>query len=638
MRCLDKLSIRGKLLGILMLTSTAGLLTLGLALVGNDVLSFYDDQKRDLGALANVLGRNSAAPLTFADPQAAAEILRGLRFKPDVVQACLFDSNGKLFERYDRDGQQQACISDPGVPVRVTRNGIAISTRINWKDEYVGFLYLRSDFSSLRPQLEKYLAIVLAVVSASVLIAFVLGLRLQRVISTPIIGLAHTAARVSAEKNYSLRAEPGGADELGLLTSRFNEMLTEIEMRDSELHRHRERLQREVELERRLNAASEQLRAVLQSTQDCVIAVDKQLQITYANRLPDGADAAAAVGQHFFGICPHLPLSTFVERLQKALQDGVPTQFDEYCPSTHAWFTVMAFPSPGGLLLFLRDITEKRALEDQFRHAQKMEAIGQLASGIAHEINTPVQYVGDNTTFLGESWSALVPVFSAARKMREEAGNGGISRATLASFDETVEKADLDCLMKEVPTAIEQSLEGIRRTAKIVRAMKEFSHPGAEEKCLADINHSIETTLTVARNAWKYVAEVNTIFEPELPLVPCYLGEFNQVVLNLIINAADAIREVVGDAAHDKGRITITTRSVPNHVEIAIQDTGAGIPEKIRPRVFDPFFTTKQVGKGTGQGLALAHSVIVKKHGGQIWFESELKKGTTFFVRLPLCR
>jgi signal transduction histidine kinase len=166
--------------------------------------------------------------------------------------------------------------------------------------------------------------------------------------------------------------------------------------------------------------------------------------------------------------------------------------------------------------------------------------------------------------------------------------------------------------------------------------MKEFSHPGSEEKSQLDLNRAIETTITVARNEWKYVSEVETRLDPELPLVPCHAGEFNQVILNLLINAAHAIRQVVGDGSGGKGKIVITTRQDQNWVEIAIQDSGTGIPEEIQSRIFEPFFTTKPVGQGTGQGLALAHTIIVRKHGGRIWFETVLGKGTTFFIRMPI--
>jgi len=289
-----------------------------------------------------------------------------------------------------------------------------------------------------------------------------------------------------------------------------------------------------------------------------------------------------------------------------------------------------------GLLITGADITERRHLEEQLRQAQKLEAIGQLAAGIAHEINTPTQYVGDNTTFVKQSWPGISEMARAAQRAAQESATGSLSSETAVRLRQCVEKADLEYLLEEIPRAIDQSLEGVQRVAKIVHAMKEFSHPGLEEKCLLDINRAIETTVTVARNEWKYVSDVVTELDPALPRVPCHGGEFNQVILNLLINAAYAIRQVVGDGSNGKGKIVIATREDQNWVEISIRDTGGGVPEEIQSRIFEPFFTTKPVGQGTGQGLALAYTTIVRKHRGRIWFETVKGKGTTFFIRLPV--
>jgi PAS domain S-box-containing protein len=289
-----------------------------------------------------------------------------------------------------------------------------------------------------------------------------------------------------------------------------------------------------------------------------------------------------------------------------------------------------------GLLITGVDITERRHLEEQLRQAQKLEAIGQLAAGIAHEINTPTQYVGDNTTFIKQSWSAISNLARAAQQLDEESQAGATSQEATARLHQCIKDADLDYLLEEMPNAVDQSLEGVQRVAKIVRAMKEFSHPGSEEKTALDINRAIETTITVARNEWKYVSDMETCLDHELPQVQCHAGELNQVILNLLINAAHAIRQVVGDGSDRKGKIRVATTRDQDGVEISIQDSGCGIPEAIQSRVFEPFFTTKPVGQGTGQGLALAHTTIVRRHGGRIWFETAEGKGTTFFLRLPI--
>ncbi len=285
-----------------------------------------------------------------------------------------------------------------------------------------------------------------------------------------------------------------------------------------------------------------------------------------------------------------------------------------------------------GLLITGVDVTDRRNLESQLRQAQKLEAIGQLAAGIAHEINTPIQFVSDNTAFIKESWSAAEMLISAGAKMRAESGKEAASGAAGVDFDKLWEEADIPYLYEEVPRAIDQALEGLRRVAGIVRAMKEFSHPGSEEKLRIDINRALETTITVARNEWKFVAEMKTGFDAGLPLVPCLAGEFNQAMLNIIVNAAHAVADSVRETPAVKGVIDISTRRDGDQVEIRIQDTGSGIPENIRARVFEPFFTTREVGKGTGQGLTQAHTVIVKKLGGKLWFE-KLHHGATESLR-----
>jgi PAS domain S-box-containing protein len=283
----------------------------------------------------------------------------------------------------------------------------------------------------------------------------------------------------------------------------------------------------------------------------------------------------------------------------------------------------------------IRDLTERKGIERDLQQAQKLESIGRLAAGIAHEINTPTQFVGDNLRFLQESFAGLRAVLEQCQALTQHGADTAVLAEGVAGLAKTVQDADCEYLADEVPRAIEQALSGTDRIATIVRAMKEFAHP-AEDLTATDLNRSIESTLTVARNEWKYVADVETRFDPDLPPVPCLPGPFNQVILNLIVNAAHAIADVVGDASSGKGKITVSTRQADGQVEIRVQDTGTGIPEEIRDRIFEPFFTTKPVGKGTGQGLALAYNVIVKRHGGSIDVESEVGRGSTFVIRLPL--
>jgi PAS domain S-box-containing protein len=292
-----------------------------------------------------------------------------------------------------------------------------------------------------------------------------------------------------------------------------------------------------------------------------------------------------------------------------------------------------------GMMAIYQDVTGYRLLQAQLAQAQKLESIGQLAAGVAHEINTPMQYVGDNVDFLRTHWPALRTVLAQASSVEAARTDRAGLEPWAATLAATIAGADLPYLLAEIPVAIAQTLEGVERVSGIVQAMKEFSHPGVSRRVAVDINRAIATTINIARHEWKYVCDIATDFAATLPPVSCMPGELTQVILNLLVNAAQAIAEAMAarpDPQAARGLITIRTRHTADAVEISITDTGTGIPEAIRTRIFDPFFTTKDVGRGTGQGLAIAHNVVVQKHHGRIWFETEPGTGTTFHVQLPL--
>jgi PAS domain S-box-containing protein len=266
------------------------------------------------------------------------------------------------------------------------------------------------------------------------------------------------------------------------------------------------------------------------------------------------------------------------------------------------------------MVISFRDITALKEAQWEAMQASRLASVGQLAAGIAHEINTPIQYIGNNLRFIGDSLEKMATFFRAPTP------------------DEAL-KRDIDFVLQELPAAVAESLDGVEQISRIVMSMKEFSHPGSSAKAMADLNHALETTLTVTRNVWRHSAEIVRAFDPDLPPVCCHAGELNQVFLNLIVNAAQAI-EMSGKPL--PGTITVSTRLAGEDVEIAVADSGTGIPPAIRDKIFDPFFTTKPVGKGTGQGLAICRDVVMVKHGGSLTVESEEGAGATFIVRLPL--
>jgi len=280
---------------------------------------------------------------------------------------------------------------------------------------------------------------------------------------------------------------------------------------------------------------------------------------------------------------------------------------------------------------------ERENLQAQLLSEQKLASVGQLAAGIAHEINTPSQYLGNNIDFLGESFreiETLIRQFD--QEVQAETENPIFSEACISRLAALREQSDWDYLREEIPKAIDQSMEGVAKIRSIVMAMKEFSHPGSKEKQPTDLNRLLETTLTIASSEWKYIAEIDKQLDAHLPQVPCLPNEIGQVFLNILVNAAHAIADKIG--AHpekEKGRITIASRVLADQVEITCTDTGGGIPPEIKDKIFDPFFTTKEVGRGTGQGLTIAYDIIVNKHGGRIDCTSVEGEGTTFSIRLP---
>lgn len=298
-----------------------------------------------------------------------------------------------------------------------------------------------------------------------------------------------------------------------------------------------------------------------------------------------------------------------------------------------ASISAMDFNGETTLNIFLHDISARNTMQTQLLHAQKMQGIGELAAGIAHEINTPTQYVGDNVRFLKDSFQELGGFLSCLEIIRDQQTVSARSQKELLTLSEST---DLSYLRAEIPAAIEQASDGIRRIGEITLAMKEFSHPGTRLKEEADLPHLIENSVTVCRNEWKYVAELLTEFDPELTTIQCLPNELSQVFVILIVNAAQAIAETRDRSADHLGKIAIRTKQCGSWAEIFVADNGPGIPAANLQRIFEPFFTTKEVGKGTGQGLAIAHSVVVEKHGGSLSVSSQFGEGTTFIVRLPI--
>lgn len=281
----------------------------------------------------------------------------------------------------------------------------------------------------------------------------------------------------------------------------------------------------------------------------------------------------------------------------------------------------------------LEEMKERERMVLELQLAQKLESVGRLAAGVAHEINTPIQYVGDSVQFLRTAFDDLIRLLNEWKAALELLPAGEVRNRLDVEFARLNQQYDVDFIRMEMPRAFERVFDGVERVATIVKAMKEFAHPDTEEQNLADLNHAIETTLLVASNEYKYVAKVHTHFA-SLPGVICNIGELNQVVLNLVVNAAHAIHDAGRDS--ETGEIHISTEAEGDFAVIRIRDNGCGIPEEHLSKVYDPFFTTKEVGRGTGQGLSIAHTILVDKHRGSIDLKSHVGAGTEFVLKIPI--
>ncbi|MEM8924694.1 MAG: ATP-binding protein [Actinomycetota bacterium] len=285
-----------------------------------------------------------------------------------------------------------------------------------------------------------------------------------------------------------------------------------------------------------------------------------------------------------------------------------------------------------GMVVVATDVSERRQLEVELRHAQRLEAIGQLAAGVAHEINTPIQFVGDSVRFLEDVLEDLFRLHEMQRPLRSTVGDEervGLVRA----IEELEDVLDVEFVTEQAPKALARTLSGVDRVATIVRSLKQFAHPGGDDLGPTDVNGIIENTAVVATSEYKYVADLDLDLG-DVPEVYGNGGDISQVIINLIVNASHAIEDRINTGATSRGRIVVTTRPADGGVLLTVADDGGGIPSGVQKRIFEPFFTTKAVGRGTGQGLSLAHRVITGKHGGTIEFTVDDGVGTTFRIWL----
>lgn len=405
---------------------------------------------------------------------------------------------------------------------------------------------------------------------------------------------------------------------------------------------YQEEIERRQRMEKQARKAEDEWRRTVDALPEMIAIIDKDRNIIRINKAL--LSFLGKTEQEVIGSACLMCSDEHACLHRETLKDSKPRTTELYLGNEkrHLELTILPYASSDGEALgsvhILRDITEhkrrekqKELRQSQALHSQKLESVGQLASGIAHEINTPTQFVSSNIAFFEEAFGDIATFIADLQKA---SSHGAVSSEKIQSG---LEESDWQYLQEEIPSALQQSREGLNRVTSIVRAMKEFSHPGSKDSQEVDINNLIEVTVTVARNEWKYVADMELDLHPAIPKIPCLADEMGQVILNLLVNAAQAIEEKLGvTPEREKGLIRIETFSDLPWLVIRISDTGKGIPPHLKDKIFDPFFTTKSVGKGTGQGLAIAYSVVTDKHGGNIRVTSTPEKGTTFTIELPL--
>jgi len=602
--------------------------------------------------IAQRLQRQLEPVIESKDRLTARELFNSYASDHELDGVAVYAANGELIEGRGIHPVQLPSIDAPLEPGR--KHVVAVAN-IRAVAGPIGHLYL-SFSTRLNDELEgRQVRIASGVGICIALCALILAVWTSRGIARRLVSIAAAANRMAAGDWSHAALEDRAKDEIGELAQAFNVMVSELSRVSKEnaqlVSTEHARLEELVSNRtKELEQGREMFRLMAESTNAIPFTLDlKRSCFTYL-----GAEGLIDLGLPPSAPDSCTPLDIVIPR---ETNQEIRQRFDE-CENGSFEFVTWLCPTGGrraemrwtgtceltaeakilrGLML---DITELRRLSRELSAAQKLESVGRLAAGVAHEINTPVQFVSDNIQFLRTSILDIASVIQAYRNLQrvvKSSADAGSTADLAIEADKAAaaeKSVDFDYIMENAPLAVESSIEGLGRIATIVRSMKEFAHPDQAEKALADLNQAIRSTLVIAHNEYKYVAEIHTNFG-DLPLVPCHLGEINQVVLNLLVNAAHAISDVVKDSG-ERGSLTVSTRLDGNEVEISIADSGTGIPVAARDKIFDPFFTTKEVGKGTGQGLALAHSIVVNKHGGTLHFKTECASGTTFFIRLPI--
>ena len=647
-------SIRAKLFVLITCSVAVPVVVLATYFPATRIGALEEALKTKAESFTRTLVDQTRSAIAFDDGETAREVFAGMATDGDVVLIALYRSDGTLLRAIGSPDERTPAWSDQPV-VTLSPARVRAIAPVLTREGPRGLLVL--DLSTARALAEGRhtrnmallmgLGALLFACTAAWLVGTSFGRRLGRVRAEAI----RVAAGDLTESDTAERSQ----DEIGTLSRAFQVMLHSVNQAYASIEQQvRDRTVA-------LAASREQFRALVETTD----AVPWEMEVGTWRFTYVGPQAPG-----LFGISPgewgdahgwqsHLPadsLATVLAAFEETVADGVeqalefPIHRDSHRPM---WIRMLINVGAGNPVTSLRgfmfDVSERAELEAELRQAQKLESVGRLAAGIAHEINTPVQFVSDSVHFVRTSFGEIIELLDRYRAVRGGAGVPAAANplAALAALEDVEADMDLEYLADNVPKALDRAIDGLGRVATIVRSMKEFAHPDRQEKSEADLNSALANTLLIARHEYKDIADVETHFG-DVPAVWCQIGELNQAFLNIIVNASHAIADFAkrrererendgeGDGGHERGQIRVTTRLEGGDAVIEIADTGGGIPEGIRARIFDPFFTTKEIGRGTGQGLAIARRSVIERHRGSLTFDTVMGQGTTFVIRIPV--
>ncbi len=657
---LENLPVGRKLLVAMLVLLVTVLLTANLAFISAAYwISRQSVAPQALQSLAALVATPELSQTALRSRDSARELLKRLASYTALRAAAIYDADGNSLARLYRghamklpDRQTGLSSWQPGAFYS------SLQVELSGRDgQPPGHLLLVARLGLPPAFYTGMLTASLGILLVSILLWQLVSRQIRRLITRPIRQLEALTRQVTREKNYALRARPGTMDEIGHLTEAFNHMLSHIEAREQQLKQARDdtqsalersealaeqtrrshrQLEQEVQvrsrMEKKLTGFQRYLNSIIDSMPSALIAVDEALQVAQWNQqasLLAGTALEDAVGQPLLFAFPDL--GPWLGQIQNTARQQKVARVERVCwPCDRALHTyeLTFYPLVGGgglgVVIRIDDITERISLEEILVQSEKMRSVGSLAAGMAHEINNPLGAVLHNVQNIRRRLSPDLP------RNRESARETGVRLEAINHYLQA----------REIPQLLDGIQQAGSRAARIVTHMLSFSRMSSRQRTECQLPVLLGQTLEIAGNDFDLAEgfdfraiEIVRDFDPLAEQVPCIANELEQVLLNLLKNAAQAIHQRPGGAA---GRIILRTRRAPPWIEIQVEDNGNGMPEEVRQRIFEPFFTTKEVGQGTGLGLSVSYFIITNNHKGQMEVQSRPGLGSVFTIRLPL--